>query len=125
MYIVHTWETLNKENRCVHACDSLVRQRRTSHCTDRGISAAAYAAPFTDDRLPKKVEQQTTSALFTRRATLRPHCPAVKRLRFAFYAYSLARAVAARASLVFCISLYLHLHLHIPRIIMNQYIRFL
>lgn len=68
-----------EEHSIVHARDSLVRWRQTRHCTARGISAAAYAPPFTDNRLPKNVKQQTTSALFTRRATLRPHCPAVKR----------------------------------------------
>lgn len=93
----------------VHARDSLVRRRQTRHCTARGISAAAYAPPFTDNRLPKKVEQQTTSALFTRRATLRPHCPAVKRNRFAFYAYKPPRR---RRCLLFCISLISYL-LHV------------
>lgn len=51
---------------------SLVRWRRMRHCALR-YSAAAYTQPFKENRLPKKVEQQTTSALFTRRATLRPH----------------------------------------------------
>lgn len=31
--------------------------------------AAAYAPPFTDNRLPKKVEQQATTSMFTRRPT--------------------------------------------------------
>lgn len=92
MYVLGKLRT--SKNRCADARSGHVGRHRTRHCTARGISAAAYAPPFTVNRLPKKVEQQTTSALFTRRATLRLHCPAVKRPRFAFYAYNSAAPLA-------------------------------
>lgn len=46
-----------------------------------GLCASVYGSA------PKK-RNDKTSGLFTRRATLRPHCPEVKCKRFAFHAYA-------------------------------------